>query len=93
MLFRSKELRKFNEAMLAKQVWRLIHDKDSLFYEVFKAKFFSSGDIFSAQVKLGSYAWCSILGARKVIATGARWRIGNGQSVRVFHDCWLPEEG
>ena len=82
-----KELRKFNEVMLAKQVWRLIHDKDSLFYWVFRAKFFPSGDIFSAQVKLGSYAWCSILGARKVIATGARWRIGNGHSVRVFHDC------
>ena len=48
---------------------------------------------FSAQVKLGSYAWCSILGARKVIATGARWRIGNGQSVKVFHNCWLPGEG
>ena len=67
-----KELRKFNEAMLAKQVWRLSHDKDSLFYRVFKAKFFPTGDIFSAQVKSGSYAWRSILGARKVIATGAR---------------------
>ena len=28
-----------------------------------------------------------------MIATGARWRIGNGHSVRVFHDCWLPREG
>lgn len=58
-----KELRKFNEAMLAKQVWRLIHDKDSLFYRVFKAKIFPSGDIFSAQVKSGSYAWRSIVSA------------------------------
>ena len=88
-----KELRKFNEAMLAKQVWRLIHDKDSLFYRVFKAKFFPSGDIFSAQVKSGSYAWRSILSTRTVIATGARWRIGNGQSVKVYCDCWLPGEG
>ena len=28
-----------------------------------------------------------------MIATGARWRIGNGQSVKVFHNCWLPGEG
>ena len=52
-----KDLRKFKEAMLAKQVWRLIHDKESLFYKVFKAKFFPNGDIFSAQLKSGSYAW------------------------------------
>ena len=28
-----------------------------------------------------------------MIATGARWRIGNGQSVKVYNDCWLPGEG
>mgnify|MGYP000934500716 CR=1 FL=1 len=76
-----KELRKFNDAMLAKQVWQLVHDKESLFYLVFKAKFFPSGDIFSAQVKSGSYAWRSILKARYLTAEGARYRVGNGQTV------------
>ena len=35
-----KNLCKFNEAMLAKQVWCLSQDRDSLFYRVFKAKYF-----------------------------------------------------
>ena len=88
-----KELRKFNDAMLAKQVWQLVHDKESLFYWVFKAKFFLSGDIFSAQVKLGSYAWRSILKARYLIAEGARYRVGNGQTVQIYQDYWLPGDG
>ena len=88
-----KELRKFNEAMLAKQVWWLVHDKKSLFYRVCKAKFFPSGDIFSAHVKTGSYAWRSILKARHLITEGARYRVGNGQTVRIYQDYWLPGDG
>ena len=58
-----RELGKFNEAMLAKQVWRLVHDTNSLFYRVFKAKYFPTGTIFDAKAGSGSYAWKSILKA------------------------------
>lgn len=30
-----RELGKFSDSMLAKQVWTLVHDIDSLFYRVF----------------------------------------------------------
>ena len=33
------DLRKFNEAILAKQVWRLLYNMDSSFYRVFRAKY------------------------------------------------------
>ena len=85
-----RELNKFNEVMLAKQVWRLVHDTDSLFYRVFKAKYFLTGTIFYAKVGPGSYAWRSILKARKVILLGAQWRIGDGSLVKIFKDSWLP---
>ena len=35
-----KDDENFNLAMLGKQVWRLLHNKDSLFYKVFKSKYY-----------------------------------------------------
>lgn len=85
-----RELGKFNEAMLAKQVSKLIYDTDSLFYRVFKAKYFPTGSIFDAKAKSGLYAWKSILHARKLINMGAHWRIGDGSSIKIFQDAWIP---
>ena len=76
--------------MLAKQVWRLVHDTDSLFYRVFKAKYFPTGSFFGAKARSGSYAWKNILKARKVILLGACWRIGDRTLVKIFKDSWFP---
>ena len=52
-----KDLSLFNEALLAKQVWRLIHNKQSLCYRVFKEKFFPNCSIMEATTSsIGSYA-------------------------------------
>lgn len=53
---RFKDLCKFNDAMLAKQVWRLINNEDSLFYKVLKSKYFPNFTIFEAKSTNGSYA-------------------------------------
>ena len=63
-----KEIENFNDALLAKQVWRLINNTDSLCHRVFKARFFPDCSIFYAKdSSIGSYAWKSIIGARDVI--------------------------
>ena len=77
-----KEIEKFNDALLAKQVWRMMNNHDSLCDRVFKARFFPNGSILDAkESSLGSYAWKSILSARDIIKKWAVWRIGDGQSV------------
>ena len=88
-----KDLVKFNEAMLAKQVWRLLTDHSSLYYRVFKAKYFPNGSVFEAKVALGSYAWRSILKARGLIQRGMLWRVGDGRNINIYADRWLPNEG
>ena len=29
--------------------------------------------------------------AREVISMGVKWRVGDGKSIRIFKDSWLPE--
>ena len=53
-----KELSLFNEALLAKQTWQLLHNKNSLFYRVFKSRFFPNCSIMEAKEGHGgSNAW------------------------------------
>ena len=41
---------------------------------------------------MGSYAWKSLLSTRDVIHKGMIWRVGNGDSVRIKGDRWLPNQ-
>ena len=43
-----KYLRALNLSMLAKQCWRLSTENHSLFYKVFRGKYFHNGDIMLA---------------------------------------------
>ena len=86
-----KELSLFNDALLSKQTWRLLHNTNSFFYKVFKSKFFPNCSIMEANEGYwGSYAWRSILKGREVIRRGAKWRVGNGESIKLWGDKWLP---
>ena len=68
-----KDLTLFSDALLAKQAWRLLHNKDSLFYKVFKSKFFPHCSNLEAKENSGgSYAWRSILKGRDVLKKGVR---------------------
>ena len=85
-----KDLVRFNEAMLAKQIWRLHTEKETLLYKVFSTKYFPSGSVFEVRSSRGSFAWQSLLKVRHVIEKGMLWKVGDGSQIRVFHDKWIP---
>ena len=67
-----KDLALFNDALLAKQAWRLLHNKDTLLHKVFESKFFPTCSFMEApDNSSGSYAWRSILKGREVLWRGA----------------------
>ena len=63
-----RDIKKFNNALLVKHVWRLVHQKDTLLYKVFSAWYFLNCSVLDALIHPKcSYVWRSILQAREVI--------------------------
>uniref|UniRef100_A0A7N2M9L9 Reverse transcriptase n=1 Tax=Quercus lobata TaxID=97700 RepID=A0A7N2M9L9_QUELO len=86
-----RDIHAFNLAMLAKQAWRLVTGSHSLFYQVYKARYFPRCSFMDA--KLGhnpSFVWRSLLGAGDVLRVGSMWKIGDGQSIKITINKWLP---
>ena len=85
-----RDLAMFNDSLLAKQAWRLLNNKSSLFYKVFKARFFPNSSLMeAADSRMGSYAWKSILRGRDIIQRGALWRVGSGEKINIWQQRWL----
>lgn len=89
-----KNLMDFNLALLTKQRQNILTKTDSLLHQAFfKAKYFSHGHLFYP--KLGSnpsYAWWGIREIILWIQQGSIWRIGDGSSVKVWTDKWIPRQ-
>ena len=63
-----RDLQAFNLAMLAKQAWCLIHNNGSLFYRVYKARYFPNTSFLDAELGNNpSFVWRSLLAARVII--------------------------
>ncbi|XP_058733791.1 uncharacterized protein LOC131605427 [Vicia villosa] len=83
------------ESMLANFWWGSKEGKrkgeESLVGRVFKSRYFPNCSLADSSVGFcPSYAWRSIISARELVQRGTRWRIGNGDSVKVLSDNWLP---
>lgn len=81
----------FNINLLGKNLQRLLTREQTLTGRVFKARYYPRRSIMEAKFCFSqSYAWKSILSAQKRMQVGHRWRIGNGNKVRVWKDCRVP---
>ena len=83
----------FSKAMLAKKLWR-IHSGYFVSALSQSSLFFYSSDVWSAKIgHYPSYGWRSILDSRKVIGNGLRWKVGNGNNIRIWKDAWFDGAG
>lgn len=74
-----------------KQGWRILRFQNSLVSRVLKAKSFPNSSFLEAKLGSGpSYLWRSIWQGRGLLMQGLCWRVGNGDSIKIWHDQWLP---
>ena len=86
-----RDLALFNKALLAKQAWRLLQNPSSLVFRMLKAKYFPHTSFLEATVPHNaSYLWRSICDSKVVLKAGLRWRVGNGETIKIWRDKWLP---
>lgn len=91
MGFRNYKL--FNQALLARQAWRLIDRPHSLCARVLKAKYYPNGSLIDTSFSgNASPGWRAIEYGLELLKQGIIWRIGNGCSVRIWRDPWLPRD-
>ena len=86
------DLRAFNLGMLAKQGWRLLKDTNSLLYQCFKARYFHRTSVLEATESPNcSFVWRSLVAALPILRLGHCWLVGDGLSINVYQDRWIPE--
>ncbi|KAH9721602.1 putative reverse transcriptase/RNA-dependent DNA polymerase [Citrus sinensis] len=86
-----RDLSSFNQALVAKQGWRIMQSPNSLVAKVLKARYFKHEGFMNARLgSKPSFIWRSVLWGRQVIQQGSRWRIGNGENVKVYKSNWIP---
>jgi hypothetical protein len=86
-----RDIALFNQAMLAKQGWRLLTDPNSLCAWVLKGRYYPHSDFWNAtKPRSASYTWRSILHGRALLIQGIRWGIADGRSVKILKDNWIP---
>ncbi|CAA7042875.1 unnamed protein product [Microthlaspi erraticum] len=82
----------FNTALLAKQLWRLMDNPDSLFARVFKGRYYrNSTPLDPIRSYSPSYGWQSIISARSLVHKGLIKRVGSGSTIFVWYDPWISD--
>jgi hypothetical protein len=72
------DMKKFNQALLARQAWRLIQFLDRLCARLLKAKYYTNGDIVDMIFPSDtSPTWKGVEYGLELVKKGIVWRIGS----------------
>uniref|UniRef100_A0A803P542 Reverse transcriptase domain-containing protein n=1 Tax=Cannabis sativa TaxID=3483 RepID=A0A803P542_CANSA len=80
-----------NQALLAKQAWRVWSNPDSLLHSILKARYFKNSDfLLGPNGYNSSFIWRSLLWGRQLLKKGLVWKIGSGNDIPISASNWIP---
>ncbi|KAM0876387.1 hypothetical protein ACQ4PT_036201 [Festuca glaucescens] len=88
-----RDMRCFNQALLAKQAWRLLVNPESPCARLLKSKYYPNGNLVDTVFTGNSSAvWKGVEYGLELLKRGIVWRVGTGTQIRVWRDPWIPRE-
>ena len=86
-----KKSKDFNTALIAKLVWMVASKRDSLCMAMLRSKYKVRVDCLRRKpVKWATLIWRAIEKTKNVIEKGACFLVGDGCSINVWMDPWIP---
>lgn len=88
-----KKFSDFNKAMLGRQAWRILHNRDCLLSRVYFAKYCKdkANYVFSCNSQPSPFARY-ICNRINDIIQDCKWRVGNGRSITLHDRLWVPPD-
>ncbi|GKA94595.1 RNA-directed DNA polymerase, eukaryota, reverse transcriptase zinc-binding domain protein [Tanacetum coccineum] len=84
-----KSIRSWNVALMAKHLWNVASNKDSIWVKWVKVHILKGGNIWDVELKENrSWSWCQILKLWDDIRRFFNIKIGNGQKCNIWFDKW-----
>lgn len=82
---------KVNLLFLSKLSWRMLSNPDALWVRLLKGKYFPRSHTFHKNREYNiSWVWHNIKRGLEVIKQNSVWQVGNGRSINISLDNWIP---
>lgn len=85
-----REIVQFNDALLAKQSWRILKNPNSLLARILLAKYCVHSPFLKVPTAASvSHGWRGLLVGRDLLKKGLGWSLGSGSEIKVWNEPWL----
>lgn len=86
-----RRMKDINRALIAKLGWQIAAGEDKLWVKILSKKYCSRYSFFNVRKnKSDSQVWKDIVDSREIIAKGACFKVGDGCSINIWTEPWVP---